>query len=70
MSGIIKTGLRGTKALDGLNKTLKEGGPLGKAFEGRINTIQQALIKVDRSEAAESIGNFVEELKNGTITVD
>ena len=70
MSGIIKTGLRGTKALDGLNKALKEGSPLGKAFEGRINTIQQALIKVDRSEAAESIGNFVEELKNGTITVD
>lgn len=70
MGGIIKTGLRGTKALDGLNKALKEGSPLGKAFEGRINTIQQALIKVDRSEAAESIGNFVEELKNGTITVD
>lgn len=70
MSGVIKTGLRGTKALDGLNKTLREGSPLGKAFEGRINTIQQALIKVDRSEAAESIGNFVEELKNGTITVD
>lgn len=70
MSGVIKTGLRGTKALDGLNKTLREGSPLGKAFEGRINTIQQALIKVDRSKAAESIGNFVEELKNGTITVD
>jgi hypothetical protein len=70
MGGIIKTGLRGTKALDRLNKALKEGSPLGKAFEGRINTIQQALIKVDRSEAAESIGNFVEELKNGTITVD
>lgn len=70
MSGVIKTGLRGTKALDELNKTLREGSPLGKAFEGRINTIQQALIKVDRSKAAESIGNFVEELKNGTITVD
>lgn len=70
MSGIIKTGLRGSKALDGLNKALKEGSPLGKAFEGRMNTIQQALIKVDRSKAAESIGNFVEELKNGTITVD
>ena len=70
MSGVIKTGLRGTKALDGLNKTLKKGSSLGKAFEGRINTIQQALIGVDRSEAAESIGNFVEELKNGTITVD
>lgn len=70
MSGIIKTGLRGSKALDGLNKALKEGSSLGKAFEGRINTIQQALIKVDRSKAAESIGNFAEELKNGTITVD
>lgn len=70
MSGVIKTGLRGTKALDGLNKTLKKGSSLGKAFEGRINTIQQALIGVDRSKAAESIGNFVEELKNGTITVD
>lgn len=70
MSGVIKTGLRGTRALDGLNKTLKKGSSLGKAFEGRINTIQQALIEVDRSKAAESIGNFVEELKNGTITVD
>lgn len=70
MGGIIKTGLRGTKALDGLNKALKEGSSLGKAFEGRINTIQQALIKVDRSEAAESIGNFAKELKDGTITVD
>lgn len=70
MSGIIKTGLRGSKALDGLNKALKEGSPLGKAFEGRMNTIQQALIKVDRSKAAESIGNFTKELKDGTITVD
>ena len=70
MSGIIKTGLRGSKALDGLNKVLKEGSPLGKAFEGRMNTIQQALIKVDRSKAAESIGNFTKELKDGTITVD
>jgi hypothetical protein len=40
MSGIIKTGLRGSKALDGLNKALKEGSSLGKAFEGRMNTIQ------------------------------
>lgn len=70
MSGIIKTGLRGSKALDGLNKALKEGSPLGKAFEGRMNTIQQALIKVDRSKAAEFIGNFAKELKDGTITVD
>lgn len=70
MSRVIKTGLRGARALDGLNKTLKKGSSLGKAFEGRINTIQQALIEVDRPKAAESIGNFVEELKNGTITVD
>lgn len=70
MSGIIKTGLRGTKVLDGLNKTLKEGSPLGKTFDSRMNTIQQTLVKLDRPKAAESIERFAKELKNGTITTD
>lgn len=70
MSGIIKTGLRGTKVLDGLNKTLKEGSPLGKTFDSRMNTIQQTLVKLDRPKAAESIERFTKELKNGTITTD
>ena len=70
MSGIIKTGLRGTKVLDGLNKTLKEGSPLGKTFDSRMNTIQQTLVKLDRPKAAKSIERFAKELKNGTITTD